>query len=423
MANTSGKNSSGQTTLQSLLPALVEQLTKDGYLGMILVDAAPLNVIEKVHGSATFDRILDSIYSSIGALRGTLLRTEDLIAASGHYGEQFLVILSQKRTGGNLKHEDLEMVADRVHIALLSRVIELVTEYSGAVPRIDIGFATAIHNPMLRAERVLYRLIGEARTMAQHQRFRFSVRSKERLRELIINGGIRTVYQPIVRLSDRQILGYEALSRGPEGTAFHSPQMLFLVAEETDLLFELDQHCRQLAMQNAHKLPGERLLFVNTLPASIHDPTFRDEYLAKILEAVDLAPSRIVIEVTESLAIQGYQHFHRDLTRLRQSGIAIAIDDAGTGYANLALIEKLRPDFIKVDLSLIRDIHAAPIKQEMVHALLAISKKMGAALIAEGVETLEERNTLADLGVEYAQGFLFSRPQPDFVEVEFSGPG
>lgn len=404
-------------TFQSQAAAFGEALRKHRYLGMILVDLQPLSHIEKVYGSAVYDRFLGRVGQMLLDLRGRVLRMADSIAISGEHGEQFMVFLSEKRSERPLKQEDLELVADKVHLALLSSVFELSAEYARDPPKVSVGFAAAIYNSMLRPERVLYRLIGEARRMAQYQSFRFSAKSKEKLRSLIHEGAISTVFQPIVSLADGGLLGYEALSRGPEGTEFQNPMMLFTIAEESDLLFELDQLCRRQAIANGRTLKPEHVLFINTLPASIHDPTFRGEYLAALLKDTALAPSNIVLEVTETLAIQGFERFREALTELRSAGIAIAIDDAGTGYASLDMIVKLRPNFIKIDMSLIRGVDSNPVKQEVVRSLRSIALTLEAKLIAEGIETQQEADQLRALGVHFGQGFLLARPGPAFPSV------
>jgi len=245
-------------TFQSMLDWFSTQLDEHGYLGMILLDASPLLRIEKMHGSEIYDELLVEIGQALAHLRGPTIRDEDRVTVSGQYGEQFMILLAPNRAGAAMEDENLEMIADRVQRALLPKLFDLAYRYLREVPRLNVGYASALRNPLVRTQRLLYRLVDEARRMARHQEFRFGTKSRERLRTLIQQKAIRTHFQPIVDLSDLRLLGYEALSRGPERTDLESPIILFSVAEETDLMVELDQLCRTRAILNARDMDRGR---------------------------------------------------------------------------------------------------------------------------------------------------------------------
>ncbi len=409
-------------TFQDCLGDIVDQLRRDNYVGMIFVDASTLSKVEKVHGADAYDELLADMGRMLVGLQSDVIRSTDLIAVNGDQGEQFIIVLSEKRSGPPLVRADLEAVADRIHVSLLPGLDDLTREFMADMPKLNVGFAAAIYNPMLRSERIIYRMLDEARRMARYQRFRFSTKSKERLRDLIFSKSITTLFQPIVDLFDGSIFGYEALSRGPKGSEFENPRMLFGIAEDSDLLFELDHLCRTQAIENAQAMTSDCRLFVNTLPTSIHDPTFRGEYLDQMLELSELAPSNIVFEITEALAIEGRLHFQAALSELRDTGFAIAIDDAGTGYASLETIMHLRPSYIKIDMSLIRHIDGSPLKRELIKALSSLAGELRAALVAEGIETAEELQALRDLGIRYGQGFAIAHPGPPFPKPRLPQP-
>jgi EAL domain-containing protein (putative c-di-GMP-specific phosphodiesterase class I) len=290
----------------------------------------------------------------------------------------------------------------------------LTRRYSRYSPTFDVGYSFAIRNPMLESERVIQRLLDEARDVAGSQRYRFSIKNRERLKDLILSEEIRTVFQPIVHLVTGDILGYEALSRGPAGTIWEDPSILFSVALETDLSFEVDRLCRRLSLERARSLNKKLRIFVNTLPISLNDPEFRGQYLKEFLRQVRLVPKNIVLEMTETMAVEQFDVLRRALKYYRGMGFAVAIDDAGTGYANLEMIMHLKPEFIKIDLLLIRNIGQSILKRELVKALKSIAAGIGADLIAEGVEAKRELKALRKLGITYGQGYLFAHPGSPF---------
>src|SRR5262249_17404518 len=154
----------------------------------------------------------------------------------------------------------------------------------------------------------------------------------------------------------------------------------------------------------------EKKLFLNSLPETLGTPGFADGDLSDILREVALLPRNLVLEITERSSIRDFEAFGREIERLRRQGFLVAIDDVGTGYSSLQTISELQPDFLKVDMSLVKNIHRSLIKQELVHSLLKVAARLGAQVIAEGVETEEEYRALRHCGVRYGQGYFFARP-------------
>jgi EAL domain-containing protein (putative c-di-GMP-specific phosphodiesterase class I) len=157
------------------------------------------------------------------------------------------------------------------------------------------------------------------------------------------------------------------------------------------------------------------LLFANVLPALINDSSFR----TGIMEGTNthLKPSQIVLEVNEGVAVRSYDILSKGIAELRTSGIRVAVDDLGAGHTNLDQVLRLEPDYLKLDISLIRGVHQSPMKQALIESVVTMGRAVGATVIAEGIEETEERDTLISLGVAWGQGFLFARPQPSFVRL------
>jgi EAL domain-containing protein (putative c-di-GMP-specific phosphodiesterase class I) len=208
-----------------------------------------------------------------------------------------------------------------------------------------------------------------------------------------------------------EIIGHEALSRGPKGSEFETPLMLFTFAAECGLSFELDRLCRKTAFDTIRKLKTDKKIFVNTLTMTIHDPEFRGEYLKELLDDLKLKPENVIFEVSEKMAIDNYDMFRAALKDYTDIGIVHASDDIGTGHSDLERIMELKPGFMKIDLSFVKDIDKSYIKQEIVKAMVQLAKSINSVIIAEGVETREEMEKLKNIGVKYGQGFLFAKPE------------
>jgi len=219
------------------------------------------------------------------------------------------------------------------------------------------------------------------------------------------------------------IMGYEALTRGPRNTTFEVPKNLFTLSEATRLSADLDSLCRQRALRGARGFDLDKKLFLNSLPEALRTPDEIERSLTGVLEEVALRPHNLVLEITERSAIEDFESFNRGLERLRRSGFLVAIDDVGTGYSSLQAISEVPADFLKVDISLIKNIHQSLIKQDLVHSLLQVAARTRTRVIAEGIETPEEHQALRACGVRYGQGFFFARPAPSFPALARGGRG
>ncbi|MDR6553300.1 GGDEF domain-containing protein [Paenibacillus qinlingensis] len=221
---------------------------------------------------------------------------------------------------------------------------------------------------------------------------------------------ISSVYQPIVSLRDGQVMGYEALTRGPVDSPFHSPLGLFQYAEQQGELYRLEQLAREKAIQGSILEHKEQLLFINISSHVLEDPGFIPGKTLDILEKYGLSPSNVVFEITERSSIEDFSLAKKILAHYRTQGYRIAIDDAGAGYSSLQAIAELQPDFIKIDRSLIEDIHKNKVKAYILETFVTFAQKMNIALIAEGIEQIEELAKLTQMGVHYAQGYLLGKP-------------
>jgi EAL domain-containing protein (putative c-di-GMP-specific phosphodiesterase class I) len=394
-----------------------EMLVANRCLAVLFIDASHLAHIEHDYGGGIYEQVRDILQNLILEMRGVETRRDDLVTVEESHGDVFLIFLTKKREDRPFGKGDLETMADRIHGYLTRRLSRITSSYLKGRPRIGIGYGLTLHNPLIREDRLVFQLIEEAKRMSKLQQQRLWMKSKELLQEIILKEDVRTFFQPIIDLNTRATIGFEGLTRGPAATEYEQPYMLFDVATESDLLFELDRLCRRNALTSASSLKPGHKLFVNLLPATIRDPEFQGERVLSFLAERNLSPSRIVLEITERLAIENYDLFLEAMKTFTDQGFSVAIDDMGAGYSGLEKIVRLNPRYLKFDLMMVRDIDTSFVKREMLKAIHSLASNVGADVIAEGIERVEELETLLELGIPYGQGFLFARPHPQLVEA------
>lgn len=410
--------STGLHSFVEHLPQLGQTLSQTRALGMIYVNASDLSKIEYDYGHQIYQEILQKTVQAIQELKGSIIRNDDILTIRHPKDENFLLFLSSTRSeySNFLRMDNLQGIIDRFAQQLNARIFQITFPYTKKILKTDIGYSYTVFNPLLSTERTIYRLIEDAKAVAKFNGDRFMIRVHESLKQIIIEESIRTHYQPIVDLKSGEIFAYEALSRGPEGSPMESPLMLFGVADKTNLSFELDRLCRRKALQNLSGLGKSQKVFINTFPATMHDPEFKGESLDRLLSQTGIEGSNIVFEVTERFAIENYDLFQKEQNYFSGRGFGLAVDDIGSGYGSLEAIAHLRPQYVKVDLSIVRDIHKNPVKQELLKAVTDISRKIKAKILVEGIETREELKVCRDFGCDFGQGYLLGKPHKDLLQ-------
>jgi EAL domain-containing protein (putative c-di-GMP-specific phosphodiesterase class I) len=226
---------------------------------------------------------------------------------------------------------------------------------------------------------------------------------RKRVEQLMNNGGLTMVLQPIMSLDDdRRIIEVEALARF-DGTPTRGPDYWFHEAASVGLGVSFELFAIRRALELLPQIPLPVALAINAGPE-----TFVSPELCDILTSVD--SSRVIVELTEHTDIVDSPTLQRACQNLRTLGCKIAIDDTGTGFASLAVVLHVQPDIIKLDRELTRGIDAHPVRRALASALMTFGNEIGADVIAEGIETVEQLNTLVDVGICYGQGFYLARP-------------
>jgi EAL domain-containing protein (putative c-di-GMP-specific phosphodiesterase class I)/GGDEF domain-containing protein len=408
-------------TLAAAIDSLRSPVQDRGALVILYLNFDRYAKIEEIYGWEKLDAVLDTTARELARiLAETPLRAARL-AVSHLNDDDFLLFYvppidppgREEGDDGNLSealvgrlHEGIADCLERTHGADIASLFDLY-----------VGRAVVQYDPKARLERVVYRGIRDASSNAHNLEQRERARLVDDLRETIRTRAIYVDYHPIVNSADGGVFGYEALARGSM-RSLRRPEVMFEVAAQAGLIWELSRLCRDRAIEGISQLlkPGE-VLFVNVDPHDFADPEFGDTALG--------APDahRVVIEITERTAIKNYPEFRERLRTFRDRGFRFAVDDAGSGYAGLGSIANLEPDFIKLDISLINGIDTNFIKQDLVATLVRFANDQGAMVIAEGVEHQQEYEVVKSLGVHLVQGFYLHHPKQlaDNLEGTVSG--
>jgi len=406
----------GLPTIIKEYERLEEILVTHQYLACVTAKVEHLQRIEYQYGSELYNRLLFRITDLLKNMKSHDFRSDDIFVVDMVELDTFVIFLSAPRESRTQLLDHMENIADRVRISLEQAIFKMFYPYLKEYCRPSIGYSLIIKNPMINNLRLLIQLIKDSRDMGRFLKNKRDFISKYHLQKLIIEHNVYTVFQPIVNMETLEVIGHEALSRGPEGSEFDNPLMLFAFAAECGLSFELDRLCRKIAFETIRKIKTDKKIFVNTLTMTMHDPEFRGSYLKELLDDLKMKPENVIFEVSEKMAIDNYDMFRAALKDYTDIGIVHASDDIGTGHSDLERIMELKPGFMKIDISFVKDIDKSYIKQEIVRAMLQLSKSINSIIIAEGVETREEMEMLRKLGVKYGQGYLFAGPEEHLCE-------
>jgi EAL domain-containing protein (putative c-di-GMP-specific phosphodiesterase class I) len=234
------------------------------------------------------------------------------------------------------------------------------------------------------------------------------------LLDVLADGRLATHFQPIAHAaSPDTVYGHEALLRGQTTTGeLIAPGRLFETARSAGLLFPLDLAARRSAIESAarHGLRGS--LFVNFAPTAIYDPASCLRTTVAAIDEAGIARDQVVFEIVDTERAHDPTHLRRILDHCRGAGFRVALDDVGSGDSSLNFIHLLRPDVLKLDMELVRNVHADPYKARIAANLLDVADDLGIEGLAEGIETEAELAWVQQHGATWAQGFLIARPSP-----------
>jgi EAL domain-containing protein (putative c-di-GMP-specific phosphodiesterase class I) len=391
---------------------LAPSFARAGAVAVLLADARSLTTLERRYGSKAHDDALAELGGILGAACHEIVPGRAVVARGEIGRGELVALLPCARAEVELFSKGIPAIEQAVRVRLARQGARAVYPFLRELPPIPIGRAYVMRNPLLSDLTQIRDAVEAARTDAELNQ-RVAARARRRqFEEILVHQRVHSVYEPIVDAKTLTVFGYEALVRGPEGTPFASPAHLFDVAAEEDLLFELDCLCRSAAVTGADGFPEGAKLFMNIRPSSFHDPNFQLDALTRTLDRCGLAPHDVVFEISEQESIENYEIFREARDAYGKLGFQFALDDTGVGYASLEAVAELTPEFIKVDRVFVRGIDQDPVRQTVLRALQSIANDLGARIIGEGLDTLEELRMLDALGIQFGQGWLFGKPQP-----------
>ncbi len=394
------------------------------HVGVLFIDLDNFKDVNDSLGHHAGDELLREV-----ALRfATSIRPSDTAARLG--GDEFVILCEDLDGDPAVALVELSEVATRLHESLEGGVeFELGEGWVSASIGLQVvrGASQSVTTLLGNADVAMYRAKanGRSRTEVFDAAMRRAaierVHIAAELRRATDRGQMWCEYQPIVRLRDGRVTGAEALLRWqhPE-LGLVSPSRFIDVAEESDLIVELGEFVVDAVCRTAAAMPSLGYVTMNVSARQLAQSNF-SKLLLHALDRHGLDPSRIAVELTENVLMDAGGSSLRQLVELRRAGLPIGVDDFGTGFASLTYLRKLPVTFVKIDKSFVDGILDDPEDRTIVDGTIGLAHSLGLALIAEGVETVEQAALLADLGCECGQGFLFSRPTTDVAEVLIAG--
>jgi EAL domain-containing protein (putative c-di-GMP-specific phosphodiesterase class I) len=377
------------------------------HLGVIYLQVGKFFGFEELFGWEHYDRVLSALSEGLQDDVRTSRLAPHVHSMRFSGADGFFILYSLPPAGRGRPPVNLEEEAARLRAGVVRRLRQTLEGTTADLVNILASSLTTPDNPRVRPSRHVVRTLQEAVKIVTQRQTHEKLELFAGLKSVIGGRQLRPAFQPVRHLPDGTIMGYEALIRGPQGSTLEPPTVLFAVAHENEMDVELETLCLETIFAGIPRAVGEKRLFVNASAMLLRHPVFLD---ARNLASINRSHADVVVEISEKEMVRDYDSFQEVLGQVRKANMKIAIDDAGSGYSGLETILHLKPDYIKVADSLVRNIHTDPIKREIIASLDAIGKRIGATLVAEGIEVEAERKTLVDLGIEFGQGYLLGRP-------------
>lgn len=387
-------------TLPVVMDRIRQLLDDKGSVPVFVIRLEHEQHLERIVGWERYDALLYNVSRYLGDALARNVHCDVILCQEAVRGDVFIMFLADRSEAGRL-------------YGVLAGGISITEENSGdtSLMALQVGKGLITRRPAERTERAIYSGVLQAR---QDFHKRGEVLDEARLveaRRVLSDRSLTTLYQPIVGLPEKEVLGFEALSRGPSGSYLGPAENFFGFAERSGILGEVEHLCVELALERAARLPEEAMLFINL---SNHGLEYLDSIgigLADLVAKSTLGPHRCVLEITERTYAESQAALKHRVGELRKAGFRIAIDDMGTGYSALHVLAELQPDFIKLNHMLVRGLPSEPIKRNLVSAITSFAGTSHSVVIAEGVEREDEMNALVELGVMLQQGFYFGHPE------------
>jgi diguanylate cyclase (GGDEF)-like protein len=393
------------------------QLLQSGHsLWILYLDIVKFHEVEFRQGYRICNKILKEIEAEIQQTlhNHSLLFQTTFLDYQG--GDDFILFLAP---GENTPWNIAEVTNEWVR-PLEFRINQRIKPFVKETIKLHSGLVECKPQPGRSVDYLLYGALKEAFLLNKSETDPLFFARREELNRILDEPErhIRSAFQPILDVASGEFFGFEALARLNPPSSFSNIGELFPFSEKIGKLYPIETICRKSAISQSSKiLRSKEYLFLNIDPQVLSDPEFSSGQTRKLLADHGLTPSDVILELTERSAIQDFKSFRVALEHYRKQGYLIALDDVGAGYSSLQSIAELHPDFLKIDRSLIEEIHINPTKWALFEAFVTFSHRIGCRILAEGVETEEEMQTVVQLGVDYIQGYYIAKPSFERPEL------
>jgi diguanylate cyclase (GGDEF)-like protein len=376
-------------------------------VALLLMDLDDLKLVNEVDGHAAGDEML----REFGRLIGQVTRFADRAFRTG--GDEFAILMPHTDAKGALQlaKKLQEKAAQARGRAIqfsggISACPELATERSQLYSQADAAlFWCKRHG---RASIDVFHPVRDKTASVQA-----TDELSSAIARVVSERLVRPVYQPIVDLNTGRVIGFEGLIRPTPESGFADPGSMFVAAETVGRTVELDTACVEAVVSGARTMSPDQLLTINISPRTAEAPQFSAENLLMVLARNGIDPGRVVVELTERETVEDGLRLQANLMALQRARVRIAADDVGAGNAGLRLLSQMRFDIVKIDLSLVQEGAERDSSRAVLRSLRDLASRWGAAIVAEGIETISQLRTVRELGVAAGQGYLLGRPTAD----------
>lgn len=398
-----------------------EALRERNVLGFLSISIVPKDPMGQVFSWEAFDAFIRDLGKFLLEIKPVTFRKNDLISEVMVSGNAFVILLSPPRDRFMIKYEEMDKIRERIQGRLKTFLRARLPKALADCLDFCLGCAILKADATSpRLERLVYQALDGAFADSLLQQKREADREAKQLWHLLRGKRIQSVFQPVVDLVGRRVLGYEALSRS-NLPGFERPDHVFRIAYEQKAVWALERICREKALTNFGALARDQVLFLNIEAESIYDPELQGQTTHELITRCGLKPGRIVLELTEHAAVKDFSLFRAALQKLQLEGFRLAIDDVGSAYSGLQSIAELKPDFMKIDMSLTHGVSENELKRELLSTIYKFAKKMGIGVIAEGIEEKQDLEVVRSIGIPFAQGYLLARPRAELPPVDLEG--
>lgn len=402
--------------ISARLGAAQERSAESGcHIGLMLIDLDNFKDVNDSLGHQAGDRLLEEVAGRFVSC----LRPTDTAARLG--GDEFVILCDGLSADVGRAQHEVSTIAQRVHDSL-----ELPIDLDGTAQRMTVSIGThvaagngeSIDVALCDADAALYeaKILGRSQTASFDDDLRRKTHDRSRisreLRRALPDGQLHLAYQPVIQLNSRRTIGLEALLRWEHPSLGSVPPDQFIpVAERSNTIVQLGEYVTEQVCETLANRPEFMRVAMNVSAGQLARSNFVDTVMSA-LERHGAAANRLSIELTENMLIGAADSSLRQLHELKELGVAIGVDDFGTGYASLTYLKNLPITFVKIDRSFVEGIVDNKDDRVIVNAVVSLANDLGLATVAEGVEHEDQATLLEEMDCTYAQGYHFGRPKP-----------